>query len=146
MKKRNLTILGICLFLLLVSTPYVYGLITTYFTAQSDIFVTVPGLAVYWDENCTSKADVISWGDMYHGETKHHIVYLKNTGNTPLYNLAIRMTNISPATSAYMTLSWNCTGLSLDTGVVVCADLALCVESNCAGGYKLFDIIVDAEG
>jgi hypothetical protein len=62
---------------------------------------------IFSDPDCTIPCDTLNWGNFSLGETKVHLLYIKNTGNTPM-NLSFVTHDWLPiGFDANMTLSWN---------------------------------------
>jgi len=76
-------------------------------------------IGIYWDENCSKRADSIDWGVLSPSETKEVVVYVRNEGNESFF-LALTPTNWSPVNaSCYLNFSWSCENNAIEAGKVV---------------------------
>lgn len=96
---------------------------------------------VYWDENCSLKADSIDWGILSPGEVKKAVVYVRNEGNES-FLLILTPQNWNPQNASdYLNLSWGWEEV-VEAGEVVKVTLSLVVSPRITGIYNFsFDIV-----
>jgi hypothetical protein len=89
-------------------------------------------VGIYSDYACTQTLEAIDWGDILPGSSIEKIIYIKNTGSTPI-TLSMTATNWNP-TNAYgpLNLTWNKEGTKLNKNEVTAATLTLTVAENTA--------------
>jgi len=90
-------------------------------------------LNVYSDSACTTAVTSINWGSIAPGGTTSKVIYLKNTGNTPL-TLSLSTANWNPtAAASQLIISWNKQDTVLAAGQSVAATVTLAVSSSVSG-------------
>jgi hypothetical protein len=89
-------------------------------------------VGIYSNHACTQTLEGIDWGDILPGSSIEKIIYIKNTGSTPI-TLSMTATDWIP-TNAYgpLTLTWNKEGVKLNKNEVTAATLTLTVAENTA--------------
>jgi len=76
--------------------------------------VTVIGVEVYWDTNCTRQVDYLDWGSLEPGSIKNQTVFIYNKGNAPS-TLFLNTTNWNPPdASDFIELKWDYNGYIVD--------------------------------
>ena len=97
MNKKNSLLLTL---LLLISVLNIGNVVTV-------VAIYNPEIGVYWDADCTIPVYNFTWGTFEPPETKYQTIYLKNTGNCPIYWHIINMENLTPANfSDYMEITF----------------------------------------
>ena len=105
--------------------------------------VKAVGLQVFWDSGCTQEVTAIDWGVVEPSQSVTKIIYLKNTGNTPV-SLTFSTSNWDPPhANIYITLSWNFTGTLIDVSPV---ELVLAVAASVNVTSFSFIVTITAEG
>ncbi len=102
-------------------------------------------VGIYSNYACTQKLEGIDWGDILPGSSIEKIIYIKNTGSTPI-TLSMTASNWIP-TNAYgpLTLTWNKEGTKLDRDEVTTATLTLTVAEN-TGDITTFSVTILISG
>jgi len=131
------------LLVIMVSTPSIFGLLSSTLTISSVGTVKTVDVGAYWDEACTNEVTTIDWGSISPGASKSVTIYLKNEGNTPI-TLTMNTTSWSPSAAAnYISLSWDYSGEQIAAGGVIQVTLTLSVSSNISGITSFtFDIVI----
>jgi len=103
------------------------------------------GISVYSDSACTNLCTSIDWGTLDPGDTKSHIIFVKNTGNTT-ETLNLLISDWNPAEAAnLMTLSWSKEGSQLQPNATVAATLTLSTQQD-MGDIVDFDFNITVKG
>jgi len=69
--------------------------------------VTVIGVGVYWDANCSSSVSSLDWGSVKPGSNVTKTVFIRNEGNEPS-TLFLNTTNWNPRdASDFIKLNWD---------------------------------------
>jgi hypothetical protein len=90
-------------------------------------------LKVYSDSACTTAMTAVNWGYLSPGDTTTKVVYLKNTGNTPL-TLSLTTANWSPtAAASSLVISWDKQATVLAAGQSIKATMTLSVAPSTSG-------------
>jgi len=149
-KMLAASLLTTILFVIVLSTPLIFGLLSSTITISSTGTITTSGggggggggggtpsptisFKVYWDNECTDEVTTIDWGEIDVGSTKSVTVYIKNEGDTPI-TLSLNTTDWNPASASdYISLSWDYSGETIDVGAVIEVTLTLTVDSNISG-------------
>ena len=131
----------------LLTSNFIYGLLTSTTTIGSHGSVKAIGVRVYWDSSCTNEVSSIDWGVIEPGSYTNVTVYVKNTGNSDA-TLTLSTENWSPSNASnYMTLTWNYDGQSIEPNDVIQVELTLAVASNITGITDFsFDIVIIGSG
>ena len=105
--------------------------------------ITSVNVGAYEDAQATTLLSSIDWGMITPGGSASQIVYIKNEGNTPL-TLTLEAENWDPAESdAYISLSWDYSGVPLEANQVVMVLLSLQVSESIQDISSFtFDIVV----
>jgi hypothetical protein len=83
---------------------------------------------VYSDSACTEPVTSLDWGTLAPGEEKTKIVYLKNSGNSPL-SLSMSVSGWDPVEAgSHLSLSWDKEGDTLGEGETVKATIMFSVS------------------
>ena len=103
------------------------------------------GIGAYWDPSLTSKVSTTNWGFLQPGDQKSFTVYLYNEGNSPV-TLSLSTSNWTPsAASAYLALTWNYNGQTINPSAQMQVTLTLTVSPDITGISNFsFDIIIVA--
>lgn len=135
MRRKLVFFLVFSILLITGSSATIYS---SYVIPSTGTVKTV-GVEVYWDSECTQKITSINWGMTEPGGTKKEIIYVKNTGNSPI-TLTLSMSNWNPLyAKLYIGLSWNFTGVLFDVSPV---ELLLSISSNVNFTNFSFDITI----
>jgi hypothetical protein len=95
--------------------------------------IAAVNVGIYSDFACSQKLESIDWGDIAPGELVTKIIYLKNTGNTPII-LSMTTNNWNPPNAnGPITLSWNQEGRELKPSELISATLTLSVREDITG-------------
>jgi len=119
----------------LILTVTTAGLISVSQTVSSTgtINISTVNVNVYSDSSCTQALTSIDWGTLVPGDSVTKLVYVKNTGNTPI-TLSMTKTNWTPSNAnGPITLAWNKESTTLTAGQYVAATLTLSVSSSISG-------------
>ena len=105
------------------------------------------GVGVYWNNSCTSEVSFIDWGMLEPGSSENVTVYIRNEGNS-VASLSMDTSNWSPSNaSIYITLSWDCGGVSINPGEVLPVIFTLSVSASIEGITSFsFDIVIVGSG
>lgn len=119
----------------LILTVTTAGLLSISQTVSSagTVYVSSVNVNVYSDSSCTQAYTSIDWGTLSPGNSVTKLVYVKNTGNTPI-TLSMTKTNWNPSgANGPITLAWNKEGTTLSVGQYIAATLTLSVSSGISG-------------
>jgi len=94
------------------------------------------GVSIYSDPDCSIILSEINWtmvepgGLLEPGESRHQIMYIKNTGNTPI-NLTLEVVDWQPEiASEYISIGWNYTGEKINPLAILPVDVTLTVSPS----------------
>ena len=119
----------------LILTVTTAGLLSISQTVSSagTVNVSSVNVNVYSDSSCTQAYTSIDWGTLSPGNSVTKLVYVKNTGGTPI-TLSMAKTNWNPSgANGPITLTWNKEGTTLSVGQYIAATLTLSVSSSISG-------------
>jgi hypothetical protein len=86
---------------------------------------------LYCDVECNQPLTQVDWGDIEAGSVSQATVYVKNDGQTSS-TLTLSSNNWNPsALQNYLTLGWDYSGQTIDSGQVLEITLSLMVDSDC---------------
>jgi hypothetical protein len=113
-------------------------------TLPSTGSVKTVNIEAYWDSACTQVVNQVDWGNPDPGDVVNRLIYIKNTGSTPMI-LSMRTSDWNPlAAGNFITLSWNIEGVLLDPNEVASASLTLTVSSQISGITTFsFNIVIE---
>jgi hypothetical protein len=102
---------------------------------------------VYSDPACTEPVTSLDWGTLTPGENTSKIVYLKNSGNTPIA-LSMTVGGWDPLEAgSHLSLSWDMEGVSLGEGEPVMATILFSVSPTIKVVHSFsFSIIITGTG
>lgn len=105
------------------------------------------GVDVWSDPNATLRVGAINWGMLEPGGNATRLVYVQNSGNAPA-NLTMWTEDWSPANvTNWISLSWDCEGVTLEVDEMVAATFTLSVNSSIVGtGLTAFSFIIVISG
>jgi hypothetical protein len=140
-------VLIFAVFIALVSSLAVSGLLVTQKVLSSSGSVKAINVEVYWDVECTQVVTSIDWGNPEPGDSLNRTIYVKNTGSAPM-TLSMSCSGWSPVEAEnYLTLTWDKEGAQVDAGVVVQAVLTLSVSESVSGFTDFsFNIVIEGSG
>ncbi len=109
--------------------------------------ISTVGCSVYSNQAGTNILTSIAWGALSPGQVAPQMLYIKNTGNTPV-TLVLSTSNYAPANAEqYLTLTWNYTGTPIASGQIIPVQTSLSVSSSISGITNFsFDIFITATG
>ena len=97
---------------------------------------------VYSDVNCRNTVQSIDWGMLSPGEEKNVTIYVRNEGESSTV-LALDVYGWSPAEAPdYMTVTWNYSGATVNSGQTVAIQLTLSVDGSISG-ITNFGVTID---
>jgi hypothetical protein len=106
------------------------GLIATQTIPSDGTVVSAANIGAYTDSQCTQNCTNISWGTLNPNTTTNKIIYVKNTGTTPL-TLSMASENWTPTNADdYLTLTWNQQNTILNPDETTPANLTLTVAAD----------------
>jgi hypothetical protein len=83
------------------------------------------GVGIYWDQACTNRTLLLSWGSVDAGSKNNLTVYVRNECNSDV-SLSLSASNWEPlVASSYISLNWNYTSQVFKTNEVVPIELTL---------------------
>jgi len=103
------------------------------------------GVEVYWDASGTDTIIQVDWGMLEPGQASTVLIYIKNTGNSPIALVLYTSNWLPEETGTYITLGWNYTGAVLDKNEIIPVELNLTVSPG-IWGIDVFDFIITIEG
>ena len=146
---KNMKNLGIVAIVALAITSglIVSGLLTVSRTLSSTGSVKAINVEVFWDLACTQVVSSIDWGTPEPGDSIARTVYVKNTGNAPMY-VSLSASGWVPVEAGnYLTMSWDREGAVVAADEVVQALLTLDVSGSITGITDFsFDIVIEGTG
>ncbi len=97
---------------------------------------------VYSDVNCRNTVQSIDWGMLSPGEEKNVTIYVRNEGESSTV-LSLDVYGWSPAEAPdYMTVTWNYSGATVNSGQTVAIQLTLSVDGSISG-ITNFGVTID---
>jgi len=97
---------------------------------------------VYSEVNCRNTVQSIDWGMLSPGEEKNVTIYVRNEGESSTV-LALDIYGWSPAEAPnYMTVTWNYSGVPVNSGQTVAIRLTLSVDARISG-ITNFGVTID---
>jgi len=140
---KPLTAMAIIIVTVLLISETIFGQFSSIRLIGSRGKVTVVGVGVYWDPNCTSPVYSMDWGKVEPNSVKNVTVFIRNEGNEPA-NLFLNTTNWNPTNASdYITLTWNYDGHTLNPQETTKATLTLSIAQTTSGIKDFtFDIIM----
>lgn len=105
--------------------------------------VPLPGLEIFWEQECVTPVTEIKWGQIDVGGQKTEIIYLKNTGDMDL-TLSIITENWTPSEAVnYISISWNRETSTIPKDQILQAEIVLTVSNSITGISDFsFNIII----
>ena len=79
-----LVVAAACLVGMAVGSALTFALLTSQRAIPSTGLVVSVGFGVFSDEGCSQNLTSIDWGSVHPGESVSRVIYVKNTGNTPI--------------------------------------------------------------
>ena len=99
-------------------------------------------LDIYLDEDCTTKIESISWGELVLGGNSTVVVYIKNRSKIPV-TLTCSLSYFSPDDAVdYLTLDWDREAYVLGAHKTVEARLILSVSSSAYFNVFNVDVLI----
>lgn len=146
-KVKSTLALVLATAIILVSTPYAYGLISSQNTMNTSGIIANANTGVYSDAAATQSMTSITWGSCYPGVSYQAVAYIKNLG-TVSETLTIQTANWTPSSaSTPITLSSDYSGQTLTPNQVLKVTFTLAVASNIAGITAFsFNIVITSQG
>jgi hypothetical protein len=111
-------------------------------TINVSAVLTGQDMGVYWDQDCTNKAEAVDWGTLSPGQAKDVAVYVRNEGNKSFLVLLSTVSWNPQNASLYLTFSRNVKSLPIKVGEVTKAILSLSVSPYVKGITKFAFSIV----
>ena len=131
-EKRRVPLLALVLLAMFMGMG-VSGLLSVSKTISSSGSIKAINVEVYSDAGCTQVVSSRDWGTPGPGDVVTRTLYVKNTGNAGM-TLHLSTSSWSPAgASSYITLSWDCEGVTVGAGDVATAVMTLTVSSGITG-------------
>jgi hypothetical protein len=119
-----------CLVGMAAGSALTFAFLTSQRAIPSTGLVVAVDVGVFSDAACTANLTSIDWGNVYPGELVSRVIYVKNTGNTPV-TLTLATSGWSPPVAeGQLTVSWNREGASLNPSESIAAALTLSVSSS----------------
>ena len=147
-EPKKLWVIGIsiCLITCLGGATVYAAQVYNYKIGSTGTISTV-GCSVYSNAAGTNQMTSIAWGTLTPGQVAPQMMYIKNTGNTPV-TLVLSTSNYVPANAEqYLTLSWNYTGAAIASGQIIPVQTSLSVSSSISGINNFsFDITITTTG
>lgn len=103
------------------------------------------GVEVYWDASGTDTIIQVDWGMLEPGQASKVLIYIKNTGNSPITLVLYTSDWLPEETGTYITLGWNYTSAVLDKKEIIPVELTLTVSPDILD-IDVFDFIITIEG
>ena len=114
----------------IIITTITTGLLTGSQIVPLSGTITTVNVGVYKDIGCTTNCTTLNVGTILSGETSEQIVYIKNTGTTPV-TISMNVNNWNPTNAnSYLSLSWNREDTILDPAETIQATLTLTTTEN----------------
>lgn len=144
---KPLAVIAIIIVIVLFASETILGQLLSFHLIGSRGKVTVIGVGVYWDANCSSPVYSLDWGSVTPGSIKNQTVFIRNEGNEPS-TLFLNTTNWNPAkASDYITLTWDYNGYILYPDQTTKVMLTLSIAPTTEGIKDFnFDIIIGVNG
>jgi len=141
--KRKQSVLLASLILIPTLIGIVIGANIVQVTLHSSGKIKAVNVEVFLDQNCTDIASSIDWGMLEKGEQKTTVLYVKNTGNTPL-TLSLTTQNWTPTNATtYIKVSWNLENATITADQVLQVDITMSVLPSVSGFTDFsFDIVI----
>lgn len=135
-----IAIVGLCFTLLAVG---VFAAVSYSKTITSTGTITAIGnLGIYSDSTGQSSLNSITWGAINPGESATNVIYVKNTGNTPMVFSVTTANFVPSAMSQYLTISWNYNSTLVQAGNMQKIDLTLASVNTAPAGSFSCNVII----
>jgi len=140
---KPLTVIAVIFFIVLFASQTILGQFPSFRLIGSRGKVTLIGVGVYWDANCTQFVDYLDWGSIEPGSINNQTVFIRNEGNVPS-TLFLNTTNWNPITASdFIKLNWDYNGYIIYPQQTTRVTLTLSITPMTEGieGFT-FDIII----
>jgi len=140
---KPLTVIAVVIVVVLFASESILGQLSSLRLIGSRGKLTVLGVGVYWDANCSSPIYSLDWGRVELGSLKNITVFIRNEGNEPS-TLFLNTTNWNPSNASnFIRLSWDYNGSIIPSQQTTKVTLMLSIAQT-AEGIKdfTFDIII----
>ena len=132
-KHAALFVVVACLIGMAVGSAVTSAFLSSQKSIPSTGKVLAVNVGVFSDAACTQNLTSIDWGNVYVGSSVSRIIYVKNTGTTPI-TLSMTTSAWNPSdANGQLTLSWDKEGTSLSPGESTAATLTLNVSPSVIG-------------
>lgn len=142
----NTKLVATALSLLVITITSVAGVLMSTHQIANVAHLASVNINVYWDITCTQEVTFIDWGILSPGSDKNLLVYVKNTGESPILG-SMNTSDWSPIEAEnYISLSWDFGDKPLMQGRVRPTTFTISVSWNITGITTFyFTIIVIGE-
>lgn len=148
MDRKDVIIIGSVVTIVALVVVLVYVASVSTVSIQGSGAMKLIDIGAFADPQATVNVTNIDWGKPTPGSNATALVYIKNTGNSPM-NVTYSVDNWAPTNAQnYMRISWDRTNqFNLTESQVVPITFTLQLHSNCTG-ITIFSmrIIVKGEG
>jgi len=104
---KPLTVIALLIVIVLFASETILGRFPFIRLIGSRGNMTVVGVGVYWDANCSSPVNYVDWGSVEPGSVKNVTVFIRNEGNEPS-TLFLNTTNWNPQNASdFIKLNWD---------------------------------------
>ena len=108
--SKQLTVIAVIIVIVVFASETILGQLPFFRLIGNRGKVTVVGVGVYWDANCSSPVYSLDWGSVEPGSIKNQTVFIRNEGNEPS-TLFLNTTNWDPPdASDFIELKWDYNG------------------------------------
>ena len=124
-KRVLLAVVAACLAGMMVGSAVTFAVLQRSYSFPTSGMIVAVNVGVFADSACTQNLTAVSWGFVYPGESVNRIVYVKNTGNSPV-SLSMVTSGWNPAVAnGPISIAWDREGVSLNPGLSISATLTL---------------------
>jgi len=141
------TVIAVIFVIVLLASETILGQFSSFHLIGSRGKVTVIGVGVYWDINCSSPVYSLDWGSVQPGSIKNQTVFIRNEGDEPS-TLFLNTTNWNPPdASDFIELKWDYNGYIINPKENTKVILSLFIAPVTEGLKDFnFDIIIGVNG
>jgi hypothetical protein len=138
-----LTVIAVVIVIVLLASGTILGQFSSFRLIGSRGKVTVIGVGVYWNADCSSPVYSLDWGNIEPGSIKNQTVFIRNEGSFPS-TLFLNTTNWAPPNASdFITLKWDYNEYIVYPQEITEVTLTLVVASFTEGVKDFnFDIII----